>query len=174
VTVSDVIATISLIVSAMTAGWTIHRDMNDRGKLKVKLMYGDIISGQDIIENQMTVYMTNVGKRDLVLNMVAGEQYATAHKTNNIFLFKIKKLINYLSNYDFANSFFINGNIAHVRIKEGESTQQEIVDLPILETLKSLYVLDSKGNKYFVSDSDIMSALSSYRNIATKKEANSD
>lgn len=94
---SFAISGLALLVSGIALGWTIYRDVLDKGRLKVQLMIGRLVPGAggaapvfisstlhaemvasgdatDKGFDQIVVTITNVGRRPIVVTRLAGRQ----------------------------------------------------------------------------------------------------
>ncbi len=78
-----ILALVGIVIAVLTLGWTIHRDVTDRGKLKVSCMIGNLLGG-DGPPDPTDYFMwtvTNVGKQPTYLKSFGGgkKMPATRH-----------------------------------------------------------------------------------------------
>lgn len=68
------------LIGTLTAGWTIYRDVLDRGRLRLRVTIGNVWQG-GIKDEQYTAWftITNVGRRPVIVTTVGG-QYARTRR----------------------------------------------------------------------------------------------
>lgn len=66
------VAIYGAILATFTLAWNIIREFRDRPKLKVDVMFGEIIPSETAEENVVALIVTNVGKYPVMVTMWAG------------------------------------------------------------------------------------------------------
>src|SRR5260221_13072276 len=71
--VTQLTALYAAVVSTATAAWTVYKDWNDTGRLKVTVGFRSLIGNGMIEENLLVWSITNTGKRSVMLTHALGE-----------------------------------------------------------------------------------------------------
>lgn len=135
----EIIASFAAIISTIGIGWTLHRDLRDRGILKVDAGFGPMVlipSGES--ENCLFISITNVGKRPITAVGVEGKWEET-RKDGYKFTIQPQQLPK-----------LFNPGESHTEIY----TQRQWCNI-LVPDLKNIWVRDATGKNWMVSKKDI-------------------
>jgi len=130
-TLTTFLATWGALLSTFVGAWTLYRDWNDRGKLKIKCYFGTILT-EGLPDNlqDKTKYLfyrvTNVGRRTIMVETVGGKE-------------KIKDM-----------NFLIKEH-KPTMLKPGEYLHAKLTYSSIpkgIENIEYLFVIDSTGKTW--------------------------
>lgn len=151
--ISIVISIFSLIIAATALGWNIYRDCVDKGKLKVSAYVAEVFyPGRGKCPEVISVRVTNVGKKPLVVD---GHSFLLKNKT---------KLMPGDSYKEFQQR----------RLEPGEYVSTTLSNALIvtlfdyLDDLYGFFVMDSLGNKWWISNKEISDMIGTLKKLKQK------
>ena len=129
------------IVSSILLGWSIYRDLSDRGKLKVSCFIGkEVIPGVRISEESWLVYIiTNTGKKSVYVTHIGGRQ-----KRNN----KEEKYTD-----------FIISSFQRQKLEPGEEIVKTCELSVLNQPIKHLWAIDSLNKYYKISGKNLKNVI---------------
>lgn len=115
------------IISTFVLGWTIYRDLSEKGKIKVSCFIGNQVGGFANPEKDVLVYtITNVGKKPIYIKLIGGA-FTQKH-------------------------FLLSSSQIPKMLQPGEYIVESSEDLSIFDRdLKHLWVIDSLDNYWKIS-----------------------
>lgn len=135
ITITELLATLAVCLSTLAITWNILRDINDKGKLQLKVMIGKLLPDHADKE-YLIVTITNIGRRPLLVQQWAAEEKKKV---------KGKRRVSYFVPYSLPRM-----------LREGEYCIERTEDLSILSSnLKRIFVWDSAGKYWNVSRKDM-------------------
>lgn len=142
---ATVIAIVSLAISSAVFGWTVYRDMSNRGMLRVECFIGKLVTtvdgGDNVVSGPKLVYIvTNIGRQPIVLKEIGGKEKR-----------------------DKEHSFMITSNSLPKMLKPGEYIM-EYTDSKLLEKeINYLHAEDSLKRIYKLKKRDFKRLLKSFQ-----------
>jgi hypothetical protein len=121
------------LLSTANVAWTMARDWNDRGRIRISAMIGRVISqmpGQSDQKDYVCLTITNVGKRPIKITNVGG-QYFPGTKARSHFI-------------------VVGQNYPKI-LPETEDIMEKADVVDDLRNIKTFIVYDSSGRKWRVS-----------------------
>ncbi len=141
---SDVISVVALGISAVTLGWTMFRDMTDRGRLKVHCYVGNVVHPNSVDWDKRTYLVwvvTNNGSRPVMLEKVGGER-----TTDPKYWFLMPPLRG-----DYLPKMLQPGEV-HFSLGDPKALSADLVGLWALDTLGSYYQVPRKQVRKLVEE----------------------
>jgi hypothetical protein len=141
--ITTILAIWGALVSSFVLGWSIFRDLSDKGKINVSCFIGNEIGGIRDSNKTILVYtITNVGRRPIYVKIVGG---AFTKKHFLITTQNIPKMLN-----------------------PGEYVVESTEDLSMFDKdLKYLWVIDSLDNYWKVSKKNLKYLFNTYKKEKT-------
>lgn len=127
------------IVSTFVLGWTIYRDLSEKGKIKVTCFIGNEIGGLANSEIDILVYtITNIGKKPIYIKLIGGA-FTKKH-------------------------FLITSHQIPKMLQPGEYIIESTQDICMFEKdLKNLWVIDSLDNYWKISKKNMKLLFDTYK-----------
>lgn len=143
---ASVVAIVSLAISCAVFGWTLYRDITNKGRLRVGCFIGNIVTtvpgGKNIVSDPQLVYIvTNIGRQPIMVIEIGGRKKGEREW-----------------------EFMINAKSLPRMLKPSEYLT-EYTDARLLEEeIKCLYARDSLGKVYKLKRRNLQRLMKSYKN----------
>ena len=146
------------VLSAIALGWNIYRDLLDVGRLRVRCFIGDIHGAGTRGDNRLVWDVTNIGRRSVVVQMVAGTQKRdqTRFEARDRHFLTVRPLGNELPRR------LEPGDYAHFWI-------EDLSQLPHENKIASLYAIDTLGRHFRASHADVRRVRDALREIRARQ-----
>ena len=132
------------IVSSILLGWSIYRDLSDKGKLYVYCYLGkEAIPGISISDELWLVYViTNTGKKPVIVTHIGG-RYKKTKKNENF--------------TDFMTSSFIK-----IKLEPGDNIVEKCKLSVLNKPIKHLWVIDALNRVYKINRKNLKNVIIEY------------
>lgn len=126
---TQITALYAALVSTATAAWTIYKDRNDVGRLRVTVGFRSQIGNGIVEDNLLVWHITNTGRRPVLLTHAAGE--CEPEKSGDRF-----------------TGFLINDPQLPRRLEPGDYHMSICKDFDFRAPLRRLFACDSLGREF--------------------------
>ena len=148
--ITKITAIYAAVVSTATAAWTIYKDWNDTGKLRVTAGFRSLAGDGNIEDNILVWHITNAGKRSVLLTHAAAS-------------------VDPSQGYE---AFLVNDPQLPRRLEPGDYHMTLCRQFD-LQNLTRLYAIDSLNRNFDAPDNDIAEVNKKLRELAAKGIAKS-
>lgn len=148
--VTQFTAIYAALVSTGVAVWTVYKDWNDTGRLKVTVGFRSLVGNGQIEENLLVWHITNVGKRSVMLTHAAGTAKPPPHTSD-----------------DFTG-FLVNDPALPKRLEPGDYHMSICREYAFAGELTRLYAIDSLGRNFNASKGDLEEVNKKVKQLAAK------
>lgn len=142
--VTLVTALYAALVSTATAVWTIYRDWNDKGRLKVTVGFRSLVGNGQIEEHTLVWRITNTGRRSVMLTHAAGIVDAE------------------------TAGFLVNDPQLPRRLEPGDYHMSICREFAFEGEPMRLYAIDSLGRQFDAPNADVREVKKTLKDLARK------
>jgi len=149
-TITQLTALYAALVSTATAAWTVYKDWNDVGRLKVTVGVRSLVGGGVIEDNLLVWSITNTGKRSVLLTHSAGTVERKPGEDETF------------------TGFLVNDPALPKRLEPGDYHMSICREYAFNGKITRLYAVDSLNRNFNAPASDVAEVNAKLRELAAK------
>jgi len=149
VTLTQLIAFYAALVATGTLVWTFIKDWNDRGRMRVRIWFRELVGNGQTEHDVLVWQITSIGKKSVMLTHVGARMYPTRPRQ--------------------STGILIVDHSIPKRLEPGDSHATLCKEFGGLERgIVRAFVTDSLGNEYYAPQGDVDAVNKQMRELAAK------